>query len=39
MPTEVYEFMNLFPQPTRTRPTVEYVPMPYRREPGPRAGG
>jgi ClpP class serine protease len=30
MPAEVYEFMTLFPQPTRTRPSVEYVPMPYR---------
>jgi hypothetical protein len=30
MPREVYEFMNLFPQPTRTRPAVEFVPLPYR---------
>ena len=30
MPTEVYEFMGLFAQPTRTRPSVEYVPVPYR---------
>jgi hypothetical protein len=22
--------MSLFPQPTRTRPAVEYVPIPYR---------
>ena len=22
--------MALFPQPTRTRPAVEYVPLPYR---------
>ncbi len=47
MPAEIYEFMNLFPQPTRTvRPSVEYVPLPYRDnrgtprhqagEPGPR---
>ncbi len=34
MPEEVYEFMALFPQPTRTRPTVEYVPTPYRRPAG-----
>jgi len=27
---EVYDFMALFPQPTRTRPAVEYVPLPYR---------
>src|SRR5258705_5448365 len=30
MPDEVYQFMGLFPQPTRTRPSVEYVPTPYR---------
>jgi ClpP class serine protease len=30
MPEEVYQFMALFPQPTRTRPSVEYVPVPYR---------
>jgi hypothetical protein len=30
MPPEVYQFMSLFPQPTRTRPSVEYVPIPYR---------
>jgi ClpP class serine protease len=29
VPTEVYQFMQLFPQPTRTRPAVEYVPAPY----------
>ena len=28
MPREVYEFMGLFAQPTRTRPSVEYVPCP-----------
>jgi ClpP class serine protease len=30
MPDEVYQFMGLCPQPTRTRPSVEYVPTPYR---------
>src|SRR5256712_4100789 len=30
MPEEVYQFMALFPQPTRMRPAVEYVPAPYR---------
>jgi ClpP class serine protease len=30
VPNEVYEFMNLFPQPTRMRQSVEYVPLPYR---------
>jgi len=31
MPEEVYAFMRLFPQPTRTQPSVQYVPMPYYR--------
>jgi hypothetical protein len=26
-------FMNLFPQPTRIQPSVQYVPMPYPRGP------
>lgn len=30
MPEEVYDFMALFPQPTRMRPSVEYIPVPYR---------
>jgi ClpP class serine protease len=30
MPPEVYQFMHLFPQPTRAVPSVEYVPVPYR---------
>ena len=30
MPEEVYNFMALFPQPTRVRPSVEYIPVPYR---------
>ncbi len=30
MPAEVYEFMSLFPQPTRTRASVEYIPLPHR---------
>jgi ClpP class serine protease len=35
VPQEVYDFMRLFPQPTRTRPAVEYVPARY----GTREGG
>ena len=31
MPPEIYDLMRLFPQPTRTRPTVEYLPFPHRR--------
>jgi ClpP class serine protease len=39
LPEEVYQFMNLFPQPTRTRPSVEYVPLPYRTREGRGSGG
>jgi len=31
MPKEVYDLMELFPQPVRQMPTVEYVPVPYRK--------
>lgn len=34
MPEEVYQFMSLFPQPARARPSVEYVPIPYRTHQG-----
>jgi ClpP class serine protease len=34
LPAEVYDFMRLFAQPTRTRPSVEYVPLPHRSAPG-----
>lgn len=34
MPAEVYDFISLFPQPTRMRPSVEYTPVP----PAPRSG-
>ena len=30
MPEEIYDFMALYPQPTRMRSAVEYIPMPYR---------
>jgi len=36
MPEEVYEFMRLFPQPTRSHPSVEYIPLPHRNDQGPR---
>lgn len=36
MPLEVYELMNMYPQPRSGRPSVQYVPLPYGREvPGP----
>lgn len=33
MPRAVYELMELYPQPAQRRPSVQYVPVPYR---GPR---
>ena len=35
MPEEIYELMNLFPQPVRREPSVEFAPSP-RRTPSPR---
>lgn len=37
MPPEVYTLMDLYPQPTQRRPSVQYIPLPYeRREDGGR---
>lgn len=37
MPREVFELMQLYPQTSQRRPSVEYVPLPYGpREPAPR---
>ena len=33
MPKEVMELMSYFPQPTRTTPAVEYLPIPRRSKP------
>jgi len=30
MPEEIYQYMNLFPQANHKRPSVQYVPIPYR---------
>jgi ClpP class serine protease len=30
MPEEVYDLMNLYPQTSQRRPSVEFIPMPYR---------
>ena len=35
VPSEVYRFMQLFPQPGARRPSVEYVPIPYPAPPRP----
>jgi ClpP class serine protease len=36
MPEEVFELMQLYPQTTQRRPSVEYVPMPYGPRPQPQ---
>ncbi len=30
LPAEIYQLMNLFPQTAQRRPSVEYIPLPYR---------
>lgn len=30
VPVKVYDLMELFPQPTQQRPSVQYIPFPYR---------
>jgi ClpP class serine protease len=35
MPPEVLQLMSLFPQPVRRQPSVEYLPIPRRREAAP----
>jgi ClpP class serine protease len=35
LPSEVYSLMDLYPQPRQARPSVQFVPVPYRREPEP----
>ena len=39
MPEEVYALMDLYPQPTQHRPSVQYIPIPYRRDGEPRPKG
>ena len=44
MPAEVYELMALYPQTAQRRPSVEYVPLPYRgrqreQQPSPSSRG
>jgi ClpP class serine protease len=38
IPPEIYDLMELYPQPAQRRPSVQYVPLPYegRRTGGPR---
>lgn len=35
MPREIYMLMELYPQPSARRPSVEYVPIPYEPQPPP----
>lgn len=35
LPPEIYELMDLFPQAGSRRPSVQYIPMPYRPAEGP----
>jgi len=36
IPKEIFRFMTLFPQPTSRRPSVQYIPLPYREAPKAR---
>lgn len=38
MPRVVYELMELYPQPAQRRPSVQYVPVPYRSPGAPPSG-
>jgi ClpP class serine protease len=34
MPEEIYQLMDLFPQASPQRPSVQYIPVPYKKSPG-----
>ena len=38
LPSEVYDLMDLYPQAGRQRPSVQYVPLPYREPAGTEPG-
>ncbi len=38
MPPEIYQLMRLFPQAQQARPSVTYIPVPYRAAPQPPSG-
>lgn len=38
LPLEVYMLMDMYPQPSQRRPSVEYVPLPYTPKPAPERG-
>jgi hypothetical protein len=35
MPREVYDLMDLFPQTSQRRPSVDFIPLPYKAPPRP----
>jgi ClpP class serine protease len=37
LPREIYDLMELYPQPMTGRPSVQYIPMPYQPRPLPEA--
>lgn len=39
MPEIIYELMALYPQPSQRRPSVQYIPLPYRRDTGDKEQG
>ncbi|HEY9698697.1 MAG TPA: ATP-dependent Clp protease proteolytic subunit [Trichocoleus sp.] len=39
LPTEIYQLMDLYPQPMTGRPSVQYVPLPYAPRPMPLPEG
>ena len=39
LPEEVYALMDLYPQSTQHRPSIQYIPIPYRRDGEPRPKG
>jgi len=36
IPPELYQLMNLYPQPVRHQPSVEYIPIPRFKGPAPK---
>jgi ClpP class serine protease len=39
MPAAIYRLMSLYPQPRQRRPSVQYIPMPYKRDERPAREG
>ncbi|GAB4368432.1 MAG: ATP-dependent Clp protease proteolytic subunit [Elainellaceae cyanobacterium] len=35
LPREIYDLMDLYPQPMNARPSVQYIPLPYQNRPMP----